>query len=104
MALQRLLMSPKLSMLNEFRRRNFLRFFFANPKTFPIFAVLNIYCQAGDVRQLLAGFFYARTISNNIIPVLGSLIGSVPRRRLMALQPGKVFSSGERNLFCFRIV
>ena len=38
----------------------FSAFFFAIPKTFPIFAVNNIYCQAGDVRQLLAGFFYAR--------------------------------------------
>ena len=38
----------------------FSAFFFAIPKTFPIFAMLNIYCQAGDVRQLLAGFFYAR--------------------------------------------
>ena len=28
----------------------FSAFFFAIPKTFPIFAVNNIYCQAGDVR------------------------------------------------------
>lgn len=43
----------------------FFAFFFAIPKTIPIFAVFNIYCQAGDVRQLLAGFFMPVTSSYN---------------------------------------
>ena len=55
----------------------FSAFFFAIPKTFPIFAMLNIYCQAGDVRQLLAGFFYAR-IKLIILTLGGSVFGFRP--------------------------
>ena len=55
----------------------FSAFFFAIPKIFPIFAMLNIYrIEAGDVRQL-RGLFLCPSISH-IIPALGNLIGSVP--------------------------
>lgn len=43
--------------------RCFFAFFFAISKTIPIFVVFYIFRnEAGDVRQLFAGFFYARTI------------------------------------------
>lgn len=55
----------------------FSAFFFAIPKTFPIFAVFYIYRrEAGDVRQS-CGLFLCPSISH-IIPALGNLIGSVP--------------------------
>ena len=57
----------------------------------------------GDVRQCLRAFFMP-VIQSYKYPYGVSLIGSVPRRSLMALQPGKVLFSGERNLFCFRKV
>lgn len=73
---------------------------FAKSKNIPTFAVLNITARRRDPAKIYwSGFF---------MPVhTGALIGtikdssSVPRGRLMAPQPGKVLSRGERNSFLF---